>query len=150
MFCRYNCMLMRKLTDQWVRSQLLRFSLKFLKFTLTTMWLKKNIRVGLQAHLNDSVGKEHALVISNHRSDIDWLIGWILAQVATSHISEQLIQIFIVYWLPFLFWTCSALGMPWKYTCCDEKVIKVSSSELHHMYFSVSLTIYILLFSAKL
>ncbi|RLN00260.1 hypothetical protein C2845_PM06G29980 [Panicum miliaceum] len=28
----------------------------------------------------NSVGKEHALIISNHRSDIDWLIGWILAQ----------------------------------------------------------------------
>ncbi|KAL5229821.1 hypothetical protein ABZP36_028597 [Zizania latifolia] len=26
------------------------------------------------------IGNEHALVISNHRSDIDWLIGWILAQ----------------------------------------------------------------------
>lgn len=26
------------------------------------------------------MGKEHALVISNHKSDIDWLVGWILAQ----------------------------------------------------------------------
>lgn len=26
------------------------------------------------------MGKEHALIISNHRRDIDWLIGWILAQ----------------------------------------------------------------------
>ncbi|KAM0912004.1 hypothetical protein ACQ4PT_013085 [Festuca glaucescens] len=26
------------------------------------------------------MGKEHALLISNHRSDIDWLVGWILAQ----------------------------------------------------------------------
>ncbi|KAF8396131.1 hypothetical protein HHK36_017744 [Tetracentron sinense] len=25
-------------------------------------------------------GKEHALVISNHKSDIDWLVGWVLAQ----------------------------------------------------------------------
>jgi len=25
-------------------------------------------------------GKEHALIISNHWSDVDWLIGWILAQ----------------------------------------------------------------------
>ncbi|XP_039852357.1 uncharacterized protein LOC120710827 isoform X2 [Panicum virgatum] len=25
-------------------------------------------------------GKEHALVISNHWRDVDWLIGWILAQ----------------------------------------------------------------------
>jgi len=29
-------------------------------------------------------GKEHALVISNHRSDIDWLVGWIMAQVSPS------------------------------------------------------------------
>ena len=27
------------------------------------------------------LGKEHALVICNHRSDIDWLVGWVLAQV---------------------------------------------------------------------
>ncbi|KAI8031899.1 1-acyl-sn-glycerol-3-phosphate acyltransferase 2 [Camellia lanceoleosa] len=27
-------------------------------------------------------GKEHALVVSNHKSDIDWLVGWLLAQVA--------------------------------------------------------------------
>ncbi|KAJ8645186.1 hypothetical protein MRB53_006934 [Persea americana] len=27
-----------------------------------------------------SLGKEHALVVSNHRSDIDWLVGWVLAQ----------------------------------------------------------------------
>lgn len=26
-------------------------------------------------------GKEHALVVSNHKSDIDWLVGWVLAQV---------------------------------------------------------------------
>ncbi|KAL7185215.1 hypothetical protein ACSBR2_027193 [Camellia fascicularis] len=27
------------------------------------------------------MGKEHALVVSNHKNDIDWLIGWLLAQV---------------------------------------------------------------------
>nr|GMC88696.1 1-acyl-sn-glycerol-3-phosphate acyltransferase 2 [Ipomoea batatas] len=27
------------------------------------------------------MGKEHALLISNHRSDIDWVVGWVLAQV---------------------------------------------------------------------
>lgn len=26
-------------------------------------------------------GKEHALLICNHRSDVDWLVGWVLAQV---------------------------------------------------------------------
>ncbi|XP_019229702.1 PREDICTED: 1-acyl-sn-glycerol-3-phosphate acyltransferase PLS1-like isoform X2 [Nicotiana attenuata] len=29
----------------------------------------------------DLMGKEDALVISNHRSDIDWLVGWVIAQV---------------------------------------------------------------------
>ncbi|KAJ9181122.1 hypothetical protein P3X46_009286 [Hevea brasiliensis] len=28
------------------------------------------------------LGKEHALLISNHKSDIDWLVGWVLAQRA--------------------------------------------------------------------
>ncbi|KAL9250017.1 1-acyl-sn-glycerol-3-phosphate acyltransferase 3-like protein [Drosera capensis] len=27
-----------------------------------------------------SEGKENALFISNHRSDIDWLVGWVMAQ----------------------------------------------------------------------
>ncbi|KAL1187026.1 hypothetical protein V6Z11_A01G219800 [Gossypium hirsutum] len=26
------------------------------------------------------MGKEHALLLPNHRSDIDWLVGWVLAQ----------------------------------------------------------------------
>lgn len=26
-------------------------------------------------------GKEHALLICNHRSDIDWLVGWVISQV---------------------------------------------------------------------
>ncbi|PKI42517.1 hypothetical protein CRG98_037106 [Punica granatum] len=28
------------------------------------------------------MGKEHALLICNHKSDIDWLVGWVLAQRA--------------------------------------------------------------------
>jgi hypothetical protein len=27
-------------------------------------------------------GKEQALLICNHRSNIDWLVGWVVAQVA--------------------------------------------------------------------
>uniref|UniRef100_A0A2C9VDH1 Phospholipid/glycerol acyltransferase domain-containing protein n=1 Tax=Manihot esculenta TaxID=3983 RepID=A0A2C9VDH1_MANES len=28
------------------------------------------------------MGKEHALLVPNHRSDVDWLVGWVLAQRA--------------------------------------------------------------------
>lgn len=32
------------------------------------------------------LGKEHALVVSNHKSDIDWLVGWVLAEVDSNYL----------------------------------------------------------------
>ncbi|RRT78702.1 hypothetical protein B296_00015539 [Ensete ventricosum] len=31
-------------------------------------------------HMGNVVGKEHAIVVPNHRSDIDWLAGCVIAQ----------------------------------------------------------------------
>lgn len=31
--------------------------------------------------LENYPGKEHALLVCNHRGDIDWLVGWVIAQV---------------------------------------------------------------------
>ncbi|CAN4123350.1 unnamed protein product [Withania somnifera] len=42
------------------------------------LWLQ--IKVYADPETFNLMGKEHALVIANHRSDIDWLVGWILAQ----------------------------------------------------------------------
>lgn len=28
------------------------------------------------------IGHENAIVVANHRSDVDWLIGWVLAERA--------------------------------------------------------------------
>ncbi|OVA12264.1 Phospholipid/glycerol acyltransferase [Macleaya cordata] len=39
----------------------------------------KNMLV-LNLKFENFPGKEHALLIANHRSDIDWLVGWVLAQ----------------------------------------------------------------------
>lgn len=39
-----------------------------MKLTCTRLW-------GVSGH-------EHALLVANHRSDIDWLVGWVLAQVS--------------------------------------------------------------------
>lgn len=47
---------------------------------LVDWWAGVKIRVYADSDTFNSMGKEHALVISNHRSDIDWLVGWILAQ----------------------------------------------------------------------
>ncbi|GAB4851587.1 1-acyl-sn-glycerol-3-phosphate acyltransferase 2 [Ancistrocladus abbreviatus] len=45
-------------------------------------WAKVKIQIFTDAETFRLMGKEHALVISNHRSDIDWLVGWVLAQRA--------------------------------------------------------------------
>ncbi|KAK1267044.1 1-acyl-sn-glycerol-3-phosphate acyltransferase 2 [Acorus gramineus] len=43
------------------------------------LWLEL-VQVYADSETFRSMGKEHALVIANHRSDIDWLVGWVLAQ----------------------------------------------------------------------
>ncbi|XP_004513649.1 1-acyl-sn-glycerol-3-phosphate acyltransferase 2-like [Cicer arietinum] len=43
-------------------------------------WAGVQIQVFTDPETFRLMGKEHALVISNHKSDIDWLVGWILAE----------------------------------------------------------------------
>ncbi|KAJ0973619.1 hypothetical protein J5N97_015584 [Dioscorea zingiberensis] len=43
-------------------------------------WAAIEVQVHADAETLQFIGKEHALVIPNHRSDVDWLVGWILAE----------------------------------------------------------------------
>nr|AXM43882.1 lysophosphatidic acid acyltransferase 2 [Litchi chinensis] len=43
-------------------------------------WAGVKIKLYTDSETFHLMGKEHALVVSNHRSDIDWLVGWVLAQ----------------------------------------------------------------------
>ncbi|XP_039114430.1 1-acyl-sn-glycerol-3-phosphate acyltransferase PLS1-like [Dioscorea cayenensis subsp. rotundata] len=43
-------------------------------------WAAIEVQVYADAETLESMGKEHLLVIPNHRSDVDWLVGWILAE----------------------------------------------------------------------
>ncbi|XP_062003651.1 1-acyl-sn-glycerol-3-phosphate acyltransferase 2 [Rosa rugosa] len=43
-------------------------------------WAGVKIKVYTDPETFRLMGKEHALVICNHKSDIDWLVGWVLAQ----------------------------------------------------------------------
>ncbi|KAL6643961.1 hypothetical protein ACP70R_018727 [Stipagrostis hirtigluma subsp. patula] len=47
---------------------------------LVDWWAGVKVQLHADPETYKLMGKEHALIISNHRSDIDWLIGWILAQ----------------------------------------------------------------------
>ncbi|GAY61111.1 hypothetical protein CUMW_207240 [Citrus unshiu] len=43
-------------------------------------WAGVKIKLFVDREMYRLMGKEHALVVSNHKSDIDWLVGWVLAQ----------------------------------------------------------------------
>ncbi|KAK9153451.1 hypothetical protein Sjap_000931 [Stephania japonica] len=45
------------------------------------LWLEL-VQLYTDSETFNLMGKEHALLICNHRSDIDWLVGWVLAQRA--------------------------------------------------------------------
>lgn len=47
---------------------------------LVDWWAGVKVQLFADSKTNALMGKEHALVISNHKSDIDWLVGWILSQ----------------------------------------------------------------------
>ncbi|OMO78002.1 Phospholipid/glycerol acyltransferase [Corchorus olitorius] len=51
------------------------------------------------------LGKEHALLICNHRSDIDWLVGWVLAQRSSCLGSALAIIKSSVKLLPIIGWS---------------------------------------------
>ncbi|GLT39727.1 hypothetical protein SLA2020_139030 [Shorea laevis] len=43
-------------------------------------WAGVKIQLFTDSETFKLMGKEHALVMCNHRSDLDWLVGWVLAQ----------------------------------------------------------------------
>ncbi|MCD9640108.1 1-acyl-sn-glycerol-3-phosphate acyltransferase 2 [Datura stramonium] len=47
---------------------------------LVDWWAGVKIKLYMDPETFRLMGKEHALLIANHRSDIDWLVGWVLAQ----------------------------------------------------------------------
>ncbi|XP_059462584.1 1-acyl-sn-glycerol-3-phosphate acyltransferase 2 [Corylus avellana] len=47
---------------------------------LIDWWAGVKVQVYTDGETFQLMGKEHALLICNHKSDIDWLIGWVLAQ----------------------------------------------------------------------
>ncbi|GMH28360.1 hypothetical protein Nepgr_030203 [Nepenthes gracilis] len=47
---------------------------------LVDWWAEVKIQIFTDPETFRVMGKEHALLISNHKSDIDWLVGWVLAQ----------------------------------------------------------------------
>ncbi|KAL5156822.1 1-acyl-sn-glycerol-3-phosphate acyltransferase 3 [Glycine soja] len=91
------------------------------------------------------LGKENALVICNHRSDIDWLIGWVLAQRSGCLGSTVAIMKKEVKFLPVLGWSMwfaeyIFLERDWAK---DETSLKSGFRHLEHMPFPFWLALFV-------
>ncbi|KAF8009198.1 hypothetical protein BT93_J0246 [Corymbia citriodora subsp. variegata] len=45
-------------------------------------WAGVKVELYMDSQAFEMMGKEHTLLICNHKSDIDWLVGWVIAQRA--------------------------------------------------------------------
>eukprot|EP00897_Mesotaenium_endlicherianum_P007296 jgi/Mesen1/6595/ME000338S05780 len=93
---------------------------------LVDWWGNVEIRVYSDADTWAHMGKEHALLICNHRSDIDWVVGWVLAQRAGCLGGTRALMKASIKYLPAIGWSLwfaeyIFLARNWSK---DEQVIK--------------------------
>ncbi|WJX48140.1 1-acyl-sn-glycerol-3-phosphate acyltransferase [Trifolium repens] len=72
---------------------------------LVDWWAGVKIELYADSENFELFGKENALLICNHRSDIDWLVGWVLAQRVGCLGSTVAIMKKEVKYLPVLGWS---------------------------------------------
>ncbi|KAL1197995.1 1-acyl-sn-glycerol-3-phosphate acyltransferase 3 [Cardamine amara subsp. amara] len=72
---------------------------------LIDWWACIKINLYADAETLELIGKEHALLLCNHRSDIDWLIGWVMAQRAGCLGSSLAIMKKEAKYLPIIGWS---------------------------------------------
>lgn len=68
-------------------------------------WANIKVELFTDTETLQLMGKEHALLICNHKSDIDWLVGWVLAQRAGCLGSALAIMKKSLKYLPVLGWS---------------------------------------------
>ncbi|KAK4793192.1 hypothetical protein SAY86_023627 [Trapa natans] len=72
---------------------------------LIDWWAGVKVEVYADSQTFQMMGQEHALLICNHRSDIDWLIGWVMAQRAGCLGSALAIMKKSAKFLPIIGWS---------------------------------------------
>ncbi|KAH1145359.1 hypothetical protein GLYMA_15G034100v4 [Glycine max] len=112
---------------------------------LIDWWAGIKIELYTDSETLQLMGKENALVICNHRSDIDWLIGWVLAQRSGCLGSTVAIMKKEVKFLPVLGWSMwfaeyIFLERDWAK---DETSLKSGFRHLEHMPFPFWLALFV-------
>ncbi|XP_024376846.1 1-acyl-sn-glycerol-3-phosphate acyltransferase 2 [Physcomitrium patens] len=99
---------------------------------LLDWWANVKVKVYTPKESWEHLGKEHALLICNHRSDIDWLVGWIIAQRLGCLGGTRAVMKKSTKFLPVIGWSMwfseyVFLSRDWAK---DEKVLKNGYSSL--------------------
>lgn len=100
---------------------------------LVDWWGGVDTRIYADADTWAHMGKEHALLICNHRSDIDWAVGWVLAQRTGCLSGTRALMKKSIQYLPAIGWSMwfseyIFLARDWAK---DERTIKDAFGRLH-------------------
>ncbi|KAK9928711.1 hypothetical protein M0R45_025834 [Rubus argutus] len=93
---------------------------------LIDWWAGIKVELYVDSETYQLMGKEHALVICNHRSDIDWLVGWVIAQrsgclgSALAIMKKQAMFLPVIGWS---MWFCEYVFLERSWTK-DERTLK--------------------------
>ncbi|RAL45864.1 hypothetical protein DM860_006018 [Cuscuta australis] len=95
-------------------------------------WANIKVELYVDQKTYDVVGEEHALLISNHKSDIDWLVGWVLAQRAGCLGNALAIIKKLLSYIPVLGWSMWFSGYIILERCWtkDEHTLKAGFQDL--------------------
>ncbi|XP_074354487.1 1-acyl-sn-glycerol-3-phosphate acyltransferase 2-like isoform X2 [Apium graveolens] len=101
---------------------------------LADWWANVKVELFMDSESLQFMGKEHALVISNHRSDIDWLVGWILAQRSGCLGSALAVAKKSSKYLPVMGWSMyfSEYIFLERNWASDENILKSGLRQLRH------------------
>ncbi|CAL1409556.1 unnamed protein product [Linum trigynum] len=72
---------------------------------LVDWWANLKVEVYADDETFNLLGKERAMLLSNHRSDVDWLIGWVLAERSGCLGSSLALMKRENKWLPIIGWS---------------------------------------------
>lgn len=73
--------------------------------SIAQWWSGSDFNLYIKDEDLEMLGKEHALVVLNHKYDIDWLLGWILCQRVSLLAGSKVVAKSALKYIPVLGWS---------------------------------------------
>jgi lysophosphatidic acid acyltransferase / lysophosphatidylinositol acyltransferase len=73
--------------------------------SLAQWWSASDFDIYIKDEDLKHIGHEHAIVVLNHKYDIDWLLGWILCQRGNLFAGAKVVSKSTLKYIPILGWS---------------------------------------------